>query len=72
MTGKDPISYARSRPATLIRIPLEPRHVELIVALDDEWLRCADVLAARKRTASPPSGYKPQAVSPTSFDAVFG
>ena len=63
-SGPNPISYAEIEAwARLMRIPLEPHHVDLIVALDRTWLA---------------HGSKPKTKAPAAeltaglFDARFG
>jgi hypothetical protein len=53
--------------AALRRIPIEPRHVELLCAVDDAWLRRVAFPdgGASRRTASQP-------ITAEAFDAVFG
>lgn len=72
MAGPNPISFVEIEAyARLHRWPMEPRHVEVIRALDEEWLRQAtEALPADSKPAAPRSSG--QAISPASFDAAFG
>lgn len=73
MAGPNPIAHREIEAyARLHRWPLQPRHVEVIVALDAAWLEHAyskrDKTSAGVKTLPRHSG---QAVNPAVFDAVF-
>jgi len=68
--GPHPISYAEIEAyARLMRWPLEPRHVELIRALDRVWLEYAH--PARSIPAASYPRNAPE-ITEEAFDAVFG
>jgi len=67
--GAEPIRYAEIEAyARLMRWPLEPRHVELIRAIDQVWME-----RARAVEAEPEKQVGPRPVlTAAAFDAVFG
>lgn len=71
MAGPNPISFAEIEAyCRLLRWPLEPHHVAIIRALDMAWLEHAQASrGGERKTVQRSSG---QAVTPASFDAVFG
>jgi hypothetical protein len=70
-TGPSPIGYAEIEAyARLMRWPLEPRHVQLIRALDTVWLTHAR--RQQDGPAKPTPRSSGQTVNPAAFDAVFG
>lgn len=57
--GPNPIGYAEIEAwCRLFRMPLKPHHVEIVVAMDQVWLK-----------GSP---QKRSPITPAAFDAVFG
>lgn len=67
----NPISYAEIEAyARLYRWPVEPRHVEMIRALDRVWLEAARGPAPAQ--GQPPASYSPPPVTAAAFDVVFG
>lgn len=70
MAGPNPISYAEIEAyARLHRWPLEPRHVDLITAMDRAWLDHAWVGVGKSHLGS--SAGRGQEMTPEAFDAVF-
>lgn len=68
--GLNPISYAEIESyARLYRWPLEPRHIDMIMALDKVWLEVSRSSGAKRgdlfKSAPPPE------MNAASFDAVF-
>lgn len=73
MAGPNPISFAEVEAyCRLMRLPLEPRHVEVLLAMDQVWL---EHVYARAR--QPPEGVKAippvtkQPMSAALLDAMF-
>lgn len=54
--------------ARLKRVPLKPRHVDFVTAMDAAWLEACGTTLATPATPTRPSG----PLSPAMFDAVFG
>lgn len=52
----------------LMRVPLEPRHVDILTAMDAAWLDACGAKVATPAAPTRPSG----PLSPAMFDAVFG
>lgn len=70
--GPNPLSYAEIEAyARLYRWPLEPRHVDLILAMDRVWLERARQNISAGTGTNVPMG-PGQEMSPEAFDAVFG
>lgn len=70
MAGPNPISHAEIEAyARLYRWPLEPRHIELIMALDRIWLDHVQMQRDGATSKMPRSSG--QAITATAFDAVF-
>ena len=73
--GPAAITYAEIDAwSRLKRWPIEPRHVDLILAMDRAWLEAAAAAAQRtNRQDGPPlpTGLEPN-MSTALFDAVFG
>lgn len=70
MAGPNPISYAEIEAyARLHRWPLEPRHVDLITAMDGAWLDHARGNVGFSHIERP-AGLG-QEMTPEAFDAVF-
>jgi hypothetical protein len=68
--GPNPISYAEIEAyARLYRWPLEPRHVDLILAMDRVWMEHARGMEGVMPGAASRSGVE---MTPEAFDAVFG
>jgi hypothetical protein len=72
--GPNPITFGEIEAYTrLMRVPLEPEHVDVILGMDDVWLEHAG--RARERA---PEGVKTiprssgQPITPAMFDAVLG
>lgn len=72
--GPNPISYVEIEAyARIHRWPLAPRHIDLIMAMDQVWMDHARQLAGGTG-AGAAAGWKSsgQAATPEAFDAVFG
>ena len=70
--GPNPISHAEIEAyARLQRWPLEPRHIDLVLALDRVWL---DHMRGYQSAglAHQPTRISGQVITPEAFDAVFG
>lgn len=68
--GPNPLSYAEIEAyARLHRWPLEPRHVDLILAMDRVWMEHARSTAGAAPGAASRPGVE---MTPDAFDAVFG
>ena len=68
--GPNPIAYSEIEAwARLMRWPLEPRHVEAILALDDVWLE-----HSRKQVDKPEEdkAVSDRPMTPAIFDATMG
>lgn len=66
-SGPNPISHVEIEAfCQLHRWPLEPRHIDIITALDATWME-----HALPREGAPPRRSSGQAMSPEAFDAVF-
>ncbi|MDW9772737.1 hypothetical protein GOA89_13095 [Sinorhizobium meliloti] len=75
-TGPNPISYPDMIAwASLMRWPVQPRHIEILVALDNAWI---GAFYAKRGTKEQQKDIKTlparsaHAVSPKLFDAIFG
>ncbi|WP_420023355.1 phage tail assembly chaperone [Cereibacter azotoformans] len=67
--GPNPIGWAEMEAwCRLMRVPLEPQHVEIIAAMDDAWLDHA--YASRGARAAPVKSSQP--LTPQIMDALFG
>lgn len=68
-SGPNPIAYAEIEAWTRVRRrPLEPRHVELILAMDQAWIEASASARKRGGKAIEPVGGP---LTPDFFDAVF-
>jgi hypothetical protein len=71
MAGAQAITYAEIEAfGRTSRLPLRPRHVAILRAMDDAWL--AKVRAVEPGRSSPPPQHPRQEITPAVFDAVFG
>ncbi|MEQ8446913.1 MAG: hypothetical protein RIB57_13595 [Pelagibacterium sp.] len=69
--GPNPISYSEIEAyARLHRLPIEPRHVKMIVEMDRTWLEHA-YASIGTGDAQTPNRRRPT-LDAASFDAVFG
>lgn len=67
--GPNPISHAEiDAYSRLYRWPLEPRHIDMILAMDRVWL---DHMRGSPKNGAGAAA-KGQIMTPDSFDAVFG
>lgn len=67
--GAEPIRYAEIEAyARLMRWPLEPRHVELIRAIDQVWMERARAVEAEPEKKAGPR----PVLTAAAFDAVWG
>ena len=70
--GPNPISYAEIEAyARLYRWPLEPRHIDVILAMDRVWMDHARAQAGGSTKIVAPNGPGAE-MTPDAFDAVFG
>lgn len=68
--GPNPLAYAEIEAyARLYRWPMEPRHVDMILALDRVWIEQARIRADNADGANPRGPAQP--LTPDAFDAVF-
>lgn len=69
--GPNPISYAEAEAyCRLMRLPLEPRHVEVLMDMDRAWLD--HVMATMKPpTGKPRRHVSKQPLTPALMDAMF-
>jgi hypothetical protein len=71
--GPNPISHTEIEAyARLYRWPLEPRHVDLILAMDRVWMDKARAAGTRASGAGVAQQAEGQPCTPEAFDAVFG
>lgn len=71
--GPNPISYAEIEAyARLYRCPLQPHHVDLLLAMDRVWLDYAYEGVQRQRGSGGRGQGKSMTLDPAGFDAVFG
>lgn len=69
--GPNPIGWAEIEAwARLMRVPLEPRHVEILAAMDDVWLDHA--YAARGIGGQSHVARSSEPLTPELLDAMFG
>lgn len=73
--GPNPISYQEIEGfCQLNRLPLEPRHIEVLAAMDEVWIRHANETLTRAKTGkgqqqTPAASKHP--LTATLFDAMF-
>lgn len=71
--GPNPISWeAVAAWVALMRVPLEPRHVDIIMALDDVWMSHAFSRAERADGVKPLPPISQQPLTAALLDAVMG
>ncbi len=74
MNGPNPITFAEIEAfARLMRWPIEPHHVSLILAMDRAWINHINAQAPGGSAPSSGASAAPRPVlTPALFDAVFG
>ncbi|TKA98538.1 hypothetical protein FAZ78_00325 [Cereibacter changlensis] len=71
--GPHPLSFSEIEAwSRLMRVPLEPQHVQVITAMDEVWMDCASAKAQGREGVKilPPKSSK--GLNPGLFDAMMG